>query len=454
MLLRHVTHLDTSALAGLRRCGSCSIARSRGPATWRLIGGLGRHRSRNMSGLAPPDFPPARDAALARMAEFLPRAGRAYAGRRNHDLPGHRDVSRLSPYVRHRVLTEEELLLGALGRHPPETAEKFVQEIFWRTYWKGWLEMHPSVWTDYRRGVTRALDRVAAEGGLRRHWEAACEGRTGIEGFDAWAQELAGTGYLHNHARMWFASIWIFTLRLPWELGADFFLRHLLDGDPASNTLSWRWVGGLQTAGKTYLARPDNIAAFTGGRYRPTGLAPSAPPPLPAPSPPRVPLPTGAALLPGPAQGLLLTEDDLSPAWLLDAGLSPVATATLQATAGRSPLAVAPGVERFTAALIADMVAREGARLGPVTAVNDSRDVLRWASRVGLAEVVVVHVPVGPAADALADLAAMFATAGIRLTRPLRLFDAMAWPHATQGFFRFRDAIPDLLAGLRNGRLL
>jgi deoxyribodipyrimidine photo-lyase len=73
------------------------------------------------------------------MAKFLPRAGRAYAGRRNHDLPSHRDVSRPSPYVRYRVLTEEELLLGALGRYPPEAAEKFVQEIFWRTYWKGWL---------------------------------------------------------------------------------------------------------------------------------------------------------------------------------------------------------------------------------------------------------------------------------------------------------------------------
>ncbi len=72
------------------------------------------------------------------------------------------------------------------------------------------------------------------------------------------------TGYLHNHARMWFASIWIFTLRLPWELGADFFLRHLLDGDPASNTLSWRWVGGMQTMGKTYLARADNIATLHG----------------------------------------------------------------------------------------------------------------------------------------------------------------------------------------------
>lgn len=96
--------------------------------------------------LAPPDFPPSREAALARMAEFLPRAGRAYAGRRNHSLPGHRDVSRLSPYVRHRVLTEEELLSAVLQRHAPEAAEKFVQEIFWRTYWKGWLEMRPAVW--------------------------------------------------------------------------------------------------------------------------------------------------------------------------------------------------------------------------------------------------------------------------------------------------------------------
>ena len=61
---------------------------------------------------------------------------------------------------------------------------------------------------------------------------------TGIEGFDDWARELVDTGYMHNHARMWFASIWIFTLRLPWALGADFFLRHLLDADAASNTLS------------------------------------------------------------------------------------------------------------------------------------------------------------------------------------------------------------------------
>ncbi|BAU31831.1 deoxyribodipyrimidine photo-lyase [Microcella alkaliphila] len=89
---------------------------------------------------------------------------------------------------------------------------------------------------------------------------------------------------------MWFASIWIFTLRLPWQLGADVFLRNLLDGDPASNTLSWRWVAGLQTRGKTYQATADNIARFTDGRYRPRGLATTAEP-LDGPPPP----PAGAA---------------------------------------------------------------------------------------------------------------------------------------------------------------
>jgi deoxyribodipyrimidine photo-lyase len=110
-----------------------------------------------------------------------------------------------------------------------------------------------------------ALNRLATEPGLRRQWPRPPAGRDRDRRvFDDWAQELVATGYLHNHARMWFASIWIFTLRLPWELGADFFLRHLIDGDPASNTLSWRWVGGLHTPGKTYLATADNIAEHRG----------------------------------------------------------------------------------------------------------------------------------------------------------------------------------------------
>ena len=211
-----------------------------------------------------PDNPPTREEGLRRLAAFIPKSGRDYAARRNFDLPGHPHVSGLSPYIRHRLVTEEEALRAILGRYALSTAEKAVQEVFWRTYWKGWLELRPEIWTDYRRGVRAALDRIRTETGLRLNWEAACRGETGIDGFDHWARELAATGYLHNHARMWFASIWTFTLRLPWELGADFFLRHLLDGDPASNTLSWRWVAGLQTRGKHYLARPANVEIHRG----------------------------------------------------------------------------------------------------------------------------------------------------------------------------------------------
>jgi deoxyribodipyrimidine photo-lyase len=84
--------------------------------------------------------------------------------------------------------------------------------------------------------------------------ERAVNGQTGLTCFESWVTELVETGYLHNHARMWFASIWILTLGLPWRLGAVFLYRHLLDGDAASNTLGWRWVAGLQTRGKPYPA--------------------------------------------------------------------------------------------------------------------------------------------------------------------------------------------------------
>ena len=83
--------------------------------------------------------------------------------------------------------------------------------------------------------------------------------------------ELRTEGWLHNHTRMWFASIWIFTLRLPWPLGAALFEHHLKDADAASNTLSWRWVAGIQTPGKHYLARAENIARYTNGRFDPRG---------------------------------------------------------------------------------------------------------------------------------------------------------------------------------------
>ena len=100
------------------------------------------------------EFHPSRNTALKRLAEFIPHAGAHYAKLRNYDHgPGsHSDVSHLSPYIRRRILTEKDVIRATLGRHSRQASEKFIQEVFWRTYWKGWLEMRPSVWMAYQVG--------------------------------------------------------------------------------------------------------------------------------------------------------------------------------------------------------------------------------------------------------------------------------------------------------------
>jgi deoxyribodipyrimidine photo-lyase len=389
-----------------------------------------------------PHHPPTREEALRRLSAFVPKAGRDYAAKRNNDLPGHPHVSVLSPYIRHRLVTEEEVLRAILGRHSLGAAEKSVQEVLWRTYWKGWLELRPTVWTDYRRSLKSALDRVQTEGGLRRDWEAACRGETGLDAFDHWAWELTTTGYMHNHARMWFASIWIFTLRLPWELGADFFLRHLLDGDPASNTLSWRWVAGLQTPGKHYLARPDNIATYTEGRFRPTGLNVTAGPLSCPPHPPRLTPPAGDTPDPEKSTGLILTEEDLAPGFLIDR-IRPEATLVLLSAARRSPLAVSTQVLNFTEGVARDAVACHADRLGPVTWANSPEDAARWAASFD--QIVTPYAPVGPASETLDALP-------FPILRILRPFDALCWPYATAGFFKFKDRIPAFMGELKGLR--
>ncbi|ESW61798.1 MAG: DNA photolyase [Rhodobacter sp. CACIA14H1] len=386
----------------------------------------------------PLPLPATRAAATARLAAFLPRAGLPYAARRNEDLPGHPHVSGLSPYIRHRLLTEAEVIDATLRAHP-QGADKFLAEVWWRTYWKGWLERRPAIWSAYRQGLTAALDRLHVESGLRQQWEAACTGTTGIDGFDHWAQELAATGYLHNHARMWFASIWIFTLRLPWELGADFFLRHLIDGDPASNTLSWRWVGGLHTPGKTYAATADNIARNTAGRFRPKGLAATCPPLPMAPHPAPRPMPEGDILHDLPT-ALLLHEDDLAgdgfPHLPPDRPLLFLTTTTR-----RSPLAVNPLVTAFVDDALADTARRMG-QAGAPRFIDATLDGLAdHLATQGIRQLVTPYAPIGPTAAALQRLGPLLASRDIRLARLLRDHDAQAWPHATHGFFRFREGV-------------
>lgn len=162
-------------------------------------------------------FIASRAAALARLAEFLPHAGAHYANERNADFgPERRDnVSLLSPALRHRLITEDEVVRAVLGLHGFAASEKFIQEVCWRSYWKGWLEQRPKVWRDYQTALETLIGRIsdgaALDRPLRKRYLAAVEGKTGIACFDAWTQELRGSGYLHNHTRMWFASTWIFT---------------------------------------------------------------------------------------------------------------------------------------------------------------------------------------------------------------------------------------------------
>lgn len=386
-----------------------------------------------------------RAAGLGLLSAFVPKAGADYARLRNLDVPGHAAVSRLSPYIRYRLVTEAEVIATVTARHGRFVAEKFLSEVYWRTYWKGWLQMRPVIWRDHQHGVRAGLAQIETDSDLRRRWEAACNGTTGIEGFDDWAQELRLTGYLHNHARMWFASIWLYTLRLPWELGADFFLRHLLDGDPASNTLSWRWVAGLHTPGKSYLATAENIACNTRGRFAPKGLATKAFPIKGTLNPEAGHCPQGGAWDHALPTALLLHEDDLSPDWLLEDGLRPLSTALTLAPARRSPLPVAPSIGDFIIDAMRDCTMRLspnlGAIYGPVQGPGAVDALVAWARSTRAHQVVTPYAPVGPMADQLRELDTRLAAENIRLVCAMRPYDARLWPHATHGFFNFREAV-------------
>ncbi len=221
-------------------------------------------------------FEASKAAALNRLNNFVEQNLSEYSKLRNFDFgPENRtNISGLSPYITHGVINEKEVIEKSLSKFSFSKNEKFIQEVLWRTYWKGWLELRPNVWTDY----LVELNKIREEYKDNQNYKNAIDGKTNIECFNYWVTELKENNYLHNHTRMWFASIWIFTLELPWQLGAEFFMQHLYDGDSASNTLGWRWVAGIQTQGKHYLASEWNIKKFTNNRFNNIKLNETAPP--------------------------------------------------------------------------------------------------------------------------------------------------------------------------------
>ncbi len=221
-------------------------------------------------------FEASRAKALNQLNNFVENNLGEYSKLRNFDFgPEKRsNISCLSPYITHGIINEKEVIQKALSKFSFSKNEKFIQEVLWRTYWKGWLELRPNVWADY----LIELNQIKNEFQNDQNYLSAIEGKTNIDCFNEWVNELKENNYLHNHTRMWFASIWIFTLELPWQLGAEFFMQHLYDGDAASNTLGWRWVAGVQTQGKHYLASEWNIKKFTNNRFQNIKLNENAPP--------------------------------------------------------------------------------------------------------------------------------------------------------------------------------
>jgi len=222
------------------------------------------------------NFEASRVKAIEKLNNFVEKNLSEYSKLRNFDFgPNDRsNISCLSPYVTHGVINEKEIIQKSLSKFSFSKNEKFIQEVLWRTYWKGWLELRPNVWSDY----LIELNEIKKEFKNNQNYLNAVEGKTNIDCFNTWVNELKENNYLHNHTRMWFASIWIFTLELPWQLGSEFFMQHLYDGDTASNTLGWRWVAGVQTQGKHYLASEWNIKKFTNNRFQNIQLNENAPP--------------------------------------------------------------------------------------------------------------------------------------------------------------------------------
>lgn len=371
--------------------------------------------------------------ALAQLRDFIPRVPR-YAKTRNYVRPGYEEVSRLSRWIRYRVISEEECVQSVLDSHPAEAAEKFLQELLWRVYWKGWLELRPSVWDSYRKDLISLSSTHKDSDSYQR----AINGDTQLSFFNEWVSELVTTGYMHNHTRMWFASVWIFTLNLPWQLGARFMYHHLLDGDPASNTLSWRWVAGLHTPGKIYVARPDNIATYSDARWtpKPAELRVDPAPPRPETLLPLVELPPLSSETPPEASLIILHDDDLS------ADLS-------GEFAGRGAhyCVFAPSLvesSRQKIALMSELRGDTAQRVrGPL--VSSAEEVSVLARKVGCDRAHTMMPRVGFERDSVTRLSSELRASRIPVVYHRRAWDERLMPHARSGFFKFWERIKSSL---------
>ncbi len=360
------------------------------------------------------DFFPTREAGLARLHAFAPRAGRWYAnhGGVDHGPERRANTAGLSPWLTLRLVTPEEAVAAVEAEHGPAASVAFREEVDAPLRRRAWLAARPELWRAHRLRVEQLFRSMTKSATLLAAYEEAVEGRTGIDAFDAWARELTEVGWLHPVALRAFASLWIFSLRLPWELGADLHHRMALDGDAAGLVL-WREIAGLQRGRPAYVVSVDEITHLSAGRFHPkrrlveeqakplreerlsggSGSRSTAPTASP-PQSPRTPSRTG----------WLLTEADLSPA--APTGEPPVALAALGAAPHRSPFGAGERLAAWIEGALADALARAAAATGLAPERLDDADWTRslaaWADAHALDGMRTAPPPPGPVAERLA----------------------------------------------------
>ena len=356
-----------------------------------------------------------------------------YSANRNFDLgPPHHTVSKLSPYIRRRFISETEIIDLISRKFKLRKVDKFIQEIFWRTYWRGWLELHPKVFDEYEKKISK--------------YEIL--NKTGIKCFDNWTDELIETGYLHNHARMWYASIWIFTLKRPWEEGAHFFSDHLLDYCPASNTLGWRWVAGLQTIGKNYLAKSENIKKFTNNRYYPKGQLNEYELPIEDKnnlnSIVKTKIPYKQILIEKLSKknlGLVLTKNDLSLDKVIDnLNITNYKTCVFYNNNIKSKV-----VQNFEKKLFNEVVNTTP----KATFISTFQGLIDWIKKNEIKDLIIPYETVGSQILNVKEYLNILRLIGVNYHFYLRDWDKISFPFANKGFFPFKKKIPELL--IENG---
>ena len=369
-------------------------------------------------------FPTKKSQVIENLINFSAKELSKYSKKRNYDLgPPHKNVSKLSPYLRTRFITEEEVLKIAVSNNNIKNIEKFIEEIFWRTYWKGWLETHPWIYDEY----------------LNTSQHQPLPKKTGIKCFDYWKEELLDTGYLHNHSRMWFASIWIFTLGYSWQSGANFFKRNLLDFCPASNTLGWRWVAGLQTINKPYLAMSDNIKYFTNDRFNPAGqlnekvncnyIEQNGSHALPFVQPDKIEFKNFDNL------GIILNRNDLSLNHIFE-NMEMTYNCCVYSTEHENKL-----VDEFNKNIIQDIIKNN--KNFEIT--ENYNQIFDWLIKKKIKKLILPYETVGNKIFDNEKFTNKLKQLNIKFFFFLRDWDRNAFPHATKGFFKFKKNIPDLI---------